>query len=178
MNHRGIIQTNNNTFKVTKRCCSCDKWFPIIYFSFSCLFASVVFWTEVNPGTIIFSILGFIFAILGLLMLCKSYHTAYFILNPNNIKVTEVAWCGRKSTIYGRGEINEIYFNSALSPGNKGEDIHIYEIRIVPSNPGKPNYLVFADKYKNTLYTEEEIGYFNYVMNHHIQTNMNMQNMN
>ena len=100
-------------------------------------------------------------------------------MNPNLIKVLEKAWCGRKTTVYERGQITEIHFNSAINPGVKGEDVHIYEIRIFQNIPGKgPECLVFSDRYKKILYTEEEIGYFNYVMNHHIQTNMNMQNMN
>lgn len=178
LNHRGIKQTNN-TFKVSKRCCSCDRWFPIIYFTFSLSFASIVFWAEVNVKTVIFAIVGFIFAGLGLLMLCKSYHKAYITLNPTNIKVTEAAWCGWKSTLYGSGQIDEILFNSSKDIGPKGEDVYKYDITIYQNIPGQnPKYVLFADRYKKILYTDEEIGYFNYVMNHHIQTNLNMRNMN
>ena len=177
LNHRGIKQTNN-TFKVSKRCCSMERWFPMIYFSFSLLLASVVFWTEVNFKTVIISIFGFFFASLGLIMLCKFYYTVYITLNPTNIKVTETGWCGWKSTFYGSGQITEIHFNSAISPGVKGEE-YVYQLFIYQNIPGKePEFVLFADRYKKVLYTEEEIGYFNYVVNHHIQTNLGMQNMN
>ena len=141
--------------------------------------ATVAFWTKVKIGTLIISIIGCILAAFGVLMLIKSYHAVFFILNPNLIKVLEKAWCGGKLTVYERGQITEIHFNSSINPGDNGEDLYIYEIKILQNIPGKgPEYVVFTGRYKKILYTEEEIGYFNYVMNHHIQTNMNMQNMN
>ena len=46
---------------------------------------------------------------LGMIGLCTIYHSVYFVLNPNNIKVILIAWCGRKSLVYGRGQITQNY---------------------------------------------------------------------
>ena len=175
LNYRGIKQSNNS-FYVTKRCC--EKLFPIIYFTFSLGFAGLVFYTEVNVITVLTSIVGFIFAGCGILMLCRSYHSVTFVLEPKSIKVTESAWCGRKTTVFGSGQITQILFNSEYKIMN-GKPFHSYKITIFQNIPGEvPENNIFGSGYKNVLYTEEEMGYFNYVMNHHIQTNMNIQIMN
>ena len=55
---------------------------------------------------------------------------------------------------------------------------HTYSIKIRQNIPGKiDEFTVFYSSYKYVLYTEEEIGYFNYVINRHIQSNMTMQNL-
>ena len=176
LNHRGISQGNDNTFYITRRCCTCVRWFPFIYITLSLSFCLSLL-LDITVGTVIFSIFGLFLASLGMLMLCKSYHSVYFILNPNNIKVTLVAWCGRKSIIYESGQINQVIFNSTLTKSDKGKNFYNYEIIINQNIPGKDHELsLFDDGSKNPLYTEEEIGFFNYIVNHHIQSKLNNQN--
>ena len=176
LNHRGIIQTDSNTFYLTKKCCS--KLFPILFSSFSLFLSTVIFWTEVSTATICLCVVGGIFVILGILMLCRSYISVYFILGPNNIKVVQKAWCGSKTTIYNSGQITKIIF--ALSMESfKNSPFMSYHVTIYQNIPGyPPEFMIFANGNKTPLYTEEEIGYFNYVVNNHIKKNMSMNNMN
>ena len=176
LHHRGIKQVDGNTFYISKRCC--QKIFPILYFLLSLLFTTVIFWTEIKVATIACTVLGGIFTILGIIMLCKFYFGFYFQINPNNIRVTEKAWCGRHTTVYGSGQVTSINFTVDSRTDNKGKVYYTYSIAIYQNIPGFPEKnVVFSDSHQTRLFTEEEIGYFNYVMNHHIQTNLTMHNM-
>ena len=128
--------------------------------------------------TVLTSIVGFIFVGCGILMLCRSYHSVTFVLEPKSIKVTESAWCGRKTNVFGSGQITQILFKSEYMTVND-KPYYSYKIIIFQNIPGSvaENH-IFGIGYKSVLYTDEEMGYFNYVMNHHIQTNMNIQIMN
>ena len=175
INHRRIRQTDNNVFYLTQRCG--EKIIPVIFTSLSLFFASVVFWTEVNVGTVIFSIFGAIMAFFGFIMLISNYTGVYFIISSQNLTVRQVAFCGRKTTVYNPGQIIDVKFNHEFTCAKKGP-CHTYSIKIRQNIPGKiDEFTVFYSSYKYVLYTEEEIGYFNYVINRHIQSNMTMQNL-
>lgn len=176
LHHRGIKQVDANTFYISKRCC--QKIFPIFYFLFSVCFTTVIFWTEVKVGTIVCTVLGGIFTILGILMLCKAYYGYYFQINPNNIRVTEIAWCGRKTTIFAAGQITSIDFQVERGRNHRGKTFYSYSISIYQNIPGLPEKnVIFSDGHQTRLFTEEEIGFFNYIMNHHIQTNLTIHNL-
>ena len=180
LNHRGIIQKNENTFYIPERCCSCGRWFPVIYFTFGFSFCFILL-LEITVGTVIFALFGLFFASLGLVMLCKAYHSFYFVLNSDNIKLICVARCGRKSIVYRSGQITQVIFTSSLSLDTKGKNIYKYELKIQQNIPGEDSeFIVFGESSGDLLYTEEEIGFFNYIMNHHIQSklNNNINNMN
>ena len=65
---------------------------------------------------------------LGMIGLCTIYHSVYFVLNPNNIKVILIAWCGRKSLVYERGQITQIIFNSSSDSDDRGKNYYVYEL--------------------------------------------------
>ena len=173
--HRGIKQVDDNTFYVTKKCC--EKLAPIFWILISLIFVSVIIWAEVNAGTIISCIFGSFFTLIGFYMLCKLYHKVYFQINPNSIRVREVALLGWRTKIYGPGQITNIDFsyNGSNEVGNQSS--YNYSIAIYQNIPNLPEKnVVFSSGGDKQLYTTEEICYFNYIMNHHIQTNMNIQN--
>ena len=84
---------------------------------------------------------------------------------------------GWRTKIYGPGQITNIDFsyNGSNEVGNQSS--YDYSIAIYQNIPNLPEKnVVFSSGGDKQLYTTEEIGYFNYIMNHHIQTNMNIQN--
>lgn len=178
LNHRGIKQTSENTFYLPEKCCSCARWGIVIIFLFSFSFCFILL-LDITVGTVIFAIFGFIMSCLGMIGLCTIYFSVYFVLNPNNIKVILIAWCGRKSLVYERGQITQIIFNSSSNSDDRGKNFYVYELNIKQNIPGENSvFNIFSKNSGKQLYTEEEIGYFNYIMNHHIQSKLNYQNMN
>lgn len=175
INHRGLHQVNSTTFYITTKCC-CDKAFQCIYFFFSLSF-SFLFLIEFNIILILTSILALVFVYFSILMLCKSYFTTYFELLVHSIKITEKAWCGRKARIYGNGQIDKIEFKvENLNLNSKW--YYKYKVKLYGTDADHPaGVCVFCCESKSELFTKEEIEYFNFIMNHHIQKNIALQNL-
>ena len=172
LNHKGIRQKNQNTFYVTEKCC-CNKTFPIVFFLLSVSYSSACIFSGINIKTIIGFCFGTLLIMGGVLMLCKSYHTVYFKLEDNCLKIREVAWCGWKTTFYYPGQLTQIEFTSENELDLKGRQIYIYKIRIYHNMLDQISPLIYYHNYhKKRLFTDEEIGYFNYIMNKYIQTKM------
>ena len=176
--NRGIKQLDNNTMYVERK--KCREILPIIIWILASLFfATIITWAGVNTGTIIASTIGGIFSLIGFSGFCLNYYKVCFQINPNNIRVREVACCAWRTKVYDPGQITSIDFS--VNRGNEfgtGDYRYHYSIAIyqnIPDQHVKKEVFSIADD--NQLFTNEEIGYFNYVMNRHIQTNLNGQNI-
>ena len=174
--HRGIKQVDDNTFFVSSKCC--DKIFPIIWILISLLISSVVFWTkEIKAITMTISIFGGASTLIGFVMLFRWYHGYYFQTNPNNITLKEAAWCCKKSTIYLAGHISSINFDVKNNINKKGKLWYSYSVTINQNIRFPQEQVIFLGADYSHLYTEEEIGFFNYIMNSHIRKNLKNQIM-
>ena len=106
--------------------------------------------------------------------MCRGYHSVYFVMGPNNLTVSKKALCGRSTTIYGPGEIISIELRhyTKHKTGRKlktRKTIHHYQLDIFKASG---NEIVFNVGQNGILFTNEEIGYFNYILNFQIQTKM------
>ena len=165
INHKGVFQVDENTFYVNTGCCF--KIFPFIFiFAGLGLIALAVYKGE---GYIYF--FGVLFSALGIYALFFSYTSVYFIMGPNTLTTMKKAVCRRKTIIYNPGELQRIEFNHRYTR-DVGERryTHKYSLIVVPTNGDVDN--IFSVGSSQRLFTPEEIDYFLYYINTHIQTNM------
>ena len=115
------------------------------------------------------SIIGIIFFVVGILLFFKMYNNIYFIIGPNTLTVTKKAVCGKMTTIYNPGELLRVEFNynRAYNPSNAKNN---YELIVVPTN-SQPDRIISLGS-ACSVFTIEEIDYFLYHINSHIQTKM------
>ena len=169
INHKGIYQTDENTFYISTGCCF--KLFPYI---FTCvgLFLMSLPITNIGEGNMyIAAIIGIIFFVAGISLFCVMYNNIYFIMGPNTLTVMKKATCRKKATIYNPGEIQRVEFNYEYSYRGSDEGyMHRYNLIIVPTN-GKIEH-IFNIGSSSRVFTTEEIDYFLYYINTHIQTKM------
>ena len=133
----------------------------------SALLAGIIFDGLV---VIIFAVVFVLIGIWAMIQLCCNFKTSInFILGPSYITVEEIG-CYKKVTNYQPGQLLKIEL--ICQPSNYCNSNYLYRIIFkMRNNDAKDKY--FLEIYsKNQIYTPEEIGYFNYVMNHHIQTKM------
>ena len=95
-------------------------------------------------------------------------------MGVNDLTVTKKSLCGRNTTTYGPGELISIELShyTTHKSGRKlktRKTMHNYQLDIVTTSG---NERVFKVAQNSVLFTYEEIGYFNYVLNFHIQTRM------
>ena len=96
-------------------------------------------------------------------------------MGENNLKITKKALIGKKVNIYEKGDLDYIEFkyNFIVEQIEKGrKPMHKYILTIVKSNQETETPLDIGQN--KPLFTVEEIGYFNYVINNHIQNKMKM----
>jgi len=161
--HKGIFQKENNTYYITLGCCI--KSLPFM-FLFMCLSFN---WFAISflPDTWIIFILGLIFTLFTLSCCFRMYCSAIFILGPNNLTVIKKSYCNKKCTIYNPGEIERVEFTYSRKDKN---DINNYALNLVGKN-GYIDYVLSAGT-RWTLFTIDEIEFFLYTVNTHIQTKM------
>ena len=99
------------------------------------------------------------------------YHSAFFILGPNSLTVIKKAMCNKKCTIYNPGDLERIHFTNTLSKKGKRNDTVNNYILIVVEKNGNID-VIFNTGSKTILFTSDEIEYFLYTVNTHIQTKM------
>ena len=169
INHKGIYQTDENTFYISTGCCF--KLFPYI-FTFVGLFLMSLPIIKIGEGNMyIAAIVGLIFFVAGSSLFCIMYNNIYFIMGPNTLTVMKKAQCRKKTTIYNPGELQRVEFNYEYSYSGSDEGyMHRYNLIIIPTN-GKVDH-IFRIGSSSRVFTTEEIDYFLYYINTHIQTKM------
>ena len=164
--HKGIYQTDENTFYISTGCCF--KIFPFIFFIVGVGLCSIAFYT--TPWILI---LGGIFTIVGFIMFFKMYNSIYFIMGPNTLTVIKKATCMKQTKMYNPGELTRVDFKydySYESSSDGGGYMHHYNLIIVPTNEEQDT--IFSIGSSSKVFTQEEMGYFLYYINTHIQTKM------
>ena len=169
INHKGIYQTDENTFYISTGCCF--KLFPYI-FTFVGLFLMSLPIIKIGEGNMyIAAIVGLIFFVAGSSLFCIMYNNIYFIMGPNTLIVIKKAHCRKESKIYNPGDLQRVEFNYEYSYSGSDEGyMHRYNLIIIPTN-GKVDH-IFRIGSSSRVFTTEEIDYFLYYINTHIQTKM------
>ena len=92
-------------------------------------------------------------------------------MGPNTLTIMKKATCRKKTNIYNPGELERIEFNYryTLEAGDR-RYTHKYTLIVVPTNGDVDN--IFEVGSSNRLFTIEEMEYFLYYINTHIQTKM------
>lgn len=131
--------------------------------------ALIIFPFIINKAFI--SIFPGLFFVLFSLCWCFSLYNAYFIMGPNNLKVIKKSMLLRKTIIYNPGELLGVDFSHSYSYDyKKRSNNYHYGLSVKKSN-GKSDF-IFSIGSSRAMFTDEEIDYFLYFINTHIQTKM------
>jgi hypothetical protein len=171
--HKGILQTETNTYNITTG--SCMKIIPFIMFFIG--FVTMGFTAISLPETWIPFIFGLIFISCSIVFCCRMFHNIFIVLGPNNITVIQKAICNKRITIYNPGELERIEFTyNKTRSRNTGKrsrgytTMHNYNIKAVRKNGSSDSILNVGSSL--ILFTQDEIEFFLYTVNTHIQTKM------
>ena len=162
--HKGIFQTETNTFYISLG--RCVKYTPYIIFliGFSFIIIHFLFISE--------NILPFIFGLLiiavSIIFCFAAYHSMFIVLGSNDLIVIKKAICTRAIKTYNPGELERIDFTYTKVEGNKTS--HKYDLKVVRKNGNTESILNLNSK--SIRFTQDEMEYFVYTVNTHIQTKM------
>ena len=168
ISHKGITHPNENTFNLSTGCCA--KCFPSsICFIGLLLMSLPIIYKSID--LIVIALMGLCISLCGLIICFNLYTNIYFIMGQNNLKVEQKYFCSKKTLIYNQGELLRIDFIYESSPcnGNK-PPYHDYRLDIILKN-GSPVQVLSVGGVCS-VFTQEEINYFLYIINTHIQTKM------
>jgi hypothetical protein len=161
--HKGIIQTEPDTFYITtdygkKNTSICLVFLGIINIVFSIFNIKNSF-----PSLI----LGLFLIICALISSGTSSKKSYIILYPNSIGIIKRSTCSKKNLVYNIEELERIDFIYEREDNKKNK----YTLNVVRKNGNIDNILNFIS-YSKILFTSDEIEYFLYTVNNHIQAKM------
>ena len=93
-------------------------------------------------------------------------------MRQNTLTVMDKALCNKKVNIYNPGQLQRVEFiyNYGKNDIKAKYFTHNYNINVVSINGQVIN--IFSISSKNQEFTTEEINYFLYFINNHIQNNM------
>ena len=164
--HKGISQTDTNTFYISFGfCAKCTPCF-IFFIGLSFMTVNILF----ISGTILFYIFLLFLFVCSTIFCFTSYNSMFIVLGSNNLTVIHKAICNKDITIYNPGELERIDFTYTPSQGKGNKTSHKYSISVVRKN-GKTECIYSLDS-KSIRFTQDEIEYFVYTVNTHIQTKM------
>ena len=173
-------QLDNNTFLISEICCEKAKSIMLISLPFIIIFVfsllALIYKEEAFLYVGILFIPAFIRSIIYIIV---TIHYIYIILDPNNITVKEKGWCRKRTTIFHSGLLNRVELKcerkSKDNCCSKNEDEDYYILMFYSNSQNIFPDICFWKKLKKAhliLFTDDEMGYFNYVVNNHIQKNM------
>lgn len=168
--HINMVQPDVGSLYLSLGCCF--KVMPIIFLILGLGIIPLFLVVKGNNGYICTAI-GALFVIASIIMMIKGYHTVFFLMGVNDLTVTKKALCRTDTTVYGPGDLLSIELSHDIThKTNKGRrrTIHNYQLDIVTSDNSVSQ--VFRVGQSSRMFTPEEIDYFNYVINFHIQTKM------
>ena len=169
--HEGISQPNKNTFNISTGVFS--YLCPIGIFALSMTFIilgimSLIGWEK---G----AILGFIlFVTVGLYLFSYTVRMCYHFenkiivdLGENSLTILKISYCSTERDIYMKGQLRTIYFDAYFNPYGD----NLFSSLILIKGNGQKEVLLHSNGALNS-FKREEIEYFNYFINKHIQDNM------
>ena len=107
--------------------------------------------------------------------MCFRTSVSFFIvLGSNNLTVIQKAICNRKITIYNPGELERIDFTYITRKEKGNKTSHKYELNVVRKNGNTESIFDFGSD--SIAFTQDEMEYFLYTVNTHIQTKMRVKN--
>ena len=165
--HKGVYQIDENTFYISTGCCF--KIFPFIFFIVGVGVGAIY----IIAHSFWLLIFGSIFATAGFFMFFKMYNSIYFVMGPNTLTIVKKATCGKQTKIYNPGELARVDFTydySYDSSSDGGGYMHHYNLIVVPTNASPDT--IFSIGSSSRVFTPEEMGFFLYYINIHIQTKM------
>lgn len=162
--HKGILQTEPNNFHITTGCCM--KSIPYIFFiiGFSIIWCTFLF----LPDTLIPFLFGVIFTSCSIVFCCRIYNNTFIILGPNNLTIIRKAICNKKISIYSPGELERVEFKYTKGTGKNNTNNYVFN---VVRKDGTVDYILSVGS-SSILFTPDEIEYFLFTVNTHIQTKM------
>ena len=178
LNHMKINQPDNNTFIITKT--GCEKIIPIIFAPIFLIITIAYIGIAIHFGSFDFYVIFFGILILPMdvlfaILLFIYQHTISFILGSNDITVKEKTWLRTKITNYLPGQLVSAQLICTFS--QQCQASYLYKFNFILNNNGNPSEKIYFEEAKpKQIYTPEEMGYFNYVMNKHIQSKMTVNN--
>ena len=176
LNHMKINQPDDNTFVINKSCF--EKAYPIIFASIFLILAFTTIGFGIYLGGVYIIVLGILqlgAGVIFIIMLFINPNTISFILGSNDITVKEKAWLRTKITNYLPNQVTSVQLICTFSQQCQAQ--YLYKFNFMLNNNGIPSEKNYFEEAKSSqFYTPEEMGYFNYVMNKHIQTKMMINN--
>ena len=161
--HLLFTQPDDNTFLIS------SKGFLITPIIMIC--ASLPFFIiPIVVGDPVMYIMFFFASLAVLISICSCINTEisiYFILGQNNITVVKNTVCKKKNIFYNSGELLRVECQQNFRKRKKGLRL-VYEIVFITTKGPEKIYGVNSA----SSFTPNEIGYFLYVVNKHIQTKM------
>jgi len=178
--HKFIQQIDSNSFffPISSDCCSKCSPFIFLIVGFSqliiyCLLTIFVLKSFWEP-TLIMLIVGIAFSLFGTYSLFKTYHSIYIYIEQNSLKVMKKAICGNNIKIYNSGELERVDFlykyDYVIDNEGEGSYVHQYNLIFVPKREQVDK--IFSIGNRDKIFTQEEMDYFQYIMNNHIKTEM------
>ena len=162
--HYNFTQPDDNTFLISNRSFIIV---PIILIISSMPFFIIPIVVGI-PAMFVMYLFAIIPVIICICLCINHVLSVYFILGPNNITVKVNKVFKRQTHIYNSGQLLRVeYKEKIIYLQNKHR--FEYDIVFVPVK-GKPDPVYHVGR--GTSFTFEEMGYFLYVINKHIQTKM------
>ena len=119
-------------------------------------------------GNILLFIFGLFITAVSMIFCYAGYHSMFIVLGSNNLNVIHKSICLKDITTYKPGELERIDFTYSAVEGNKTS--HIYDLKVVKKN-GNTESILYLNS-KSIRFTQDEMEYFVYTINTHIQTKM------
>ena len=163
LQHQSIFEAEQNTLFITLGCCF--KVLPIILFL--CGVACSLSAFSYGFGGYIACGIGIIFLIISIVWGCKNYYSIYFIMGDSALTMIKKALFRRKTKIFRFGELHSIELKEIVAKGKRS--FH-YVLDVTYTNMSSQTE--FHQDSGVPLFTHEEMGFFNYIINRHIQTKM------
>ena len=167
VHNSGIKQPKKNKFYISTGCHFLYMLIFTFIVGFLAIFLSIlcIIYGEPEPGTFLGPIAGIMLMYYSIKLRCKTYNNIYIILGNNTLTVIKSSGIQQEEKVYKSGELKEVKFISII------DKFYSYKLDFVLNENNTENILNI-DRNSSQLYTQEEINYFLYVVNKHIQTNM------
>ena len=117
---------------------------------------------------ILLFIFGLFITAVSMIFCYAGYHSMFIVLGSNNLNVIHKSICLKDITTYKPWELERIDFTYSAVEGNKTS--HIYDLKVVKKN-GNTESILYLNS-KSIRFTQDEMEYFVYTVNTHIQTKM------
>ena len=161
--HISIFQKDNHTFYITEPCCL--KALPLIQLIFVLTVVLIEVLFNIETILRIFIAIGYSGIFIGGIIEVLSIHTVEFILGDNYIQIIRKGWLRKYGENYLIDQLIKIELAIEENSCAKNYSVKVYML-------AHPDSIKIYEK--SPKYTDEEIGYFNYIMERHIANRRNI----